>query len=116
MGGFQLRLMKPPSTVTALTISPPWLWIKSSPKMLSTKNKIRLARYGQWSPHGLFRTGGDGRLSTERRRRGLNDDDGSKLYFRPVEINNTNKDNVYGVVIMTIAIARDHPVHLINAD
>ena len=28
--------------------------------------------------------------------------------------NNNNYDNVYGAVIMTTVIARDHPVHLMN--
>jgi len=30
--------------------------------------------------------------------------------------NNNMQSNVYGAVIMTIAIARDHPVHLMNTD
>jgi len=30
--------------------------------------------------------------------------------------NNNNHDNVYGAVITTKVIARDHPVHLMNVD
>jgi len=30
--------------------------------------------------------------------------------------NNNAHSNVYGAVIMTLAIARDHPVHLMNSD
>jgi len=30
--------------------------------------------------------------------------------------NNNNYDNIYGAIIMTKAIARVHPVHLLNVD
>jgi len=34
----------------------------------------------------------------------------------PYYMGGHNYDNVYGAVIMTIAYARVHPVHLMNAD
>ena len=37
------------------------------------------------------------------------------IYIRSTAVRPDNNNNVYSAVIMTIAIARVHPVHLVNA-